>query len=167
MNERYEKLLSRAKAIGWSLVPIDTMSSNVLKHYLDTQEKEIDRVYQEKYIFPTRTVVKGDCNRRIISSRWGLDTKHKIRTIGKKLPLYGQKIVCPIMGEADSTTKIPINNIGRWLFGTPGYKSNIRFRAVEGTNMYEIQWSADAPEIVTKLVDEIISIWETSEEGVL
>lgn len=161
--ERYEKLAARGKLVGVSLVPMETIQSPLLfQSYLDTQEEKIDKIFKEKCVFPTRAVIKGDCNRRIIHSKWGLDTKYKFRTMAKQIPLYGEKIICPIMGEAFNT-KIPINNIGRWVFGTPGYKSNIRFRQTPDTDIYEIQWGLDAPAIVTELIDLIIIKWEETE----
>jgi hypothetical protein len=39
---------------------------------------------------------------------------------------YHRAIETGIFGESDSGEKIPINTLGRWVFGTPGYMGHIR-----------------------------------------
>jgi len=79
--------------------------------------------------------------------------KIHLRNIAKNIPEYHQKIETGICGQDGLGNKIPINSVGRWLFGVPGYMGHIRVMHWEGD--CKIDFPADSPEIVHRLVQLI------------
>ncbi len=53
-----------------------------------------------------------------------------------------------IFGKSDNGTRIPINNLGRWLFGVPGYGGNAIFNEYDGF----VYLSNETPEIVDEMI---------------
>ncbi len=53
-----------------------------------------------------------------------------------------------ISGKSDNGNIIPINNIGRWLFGVPGYGGNAIFNEYDGF----VYLSNETPEIVDEMI---------------
>lgn len=76
-----------------------------------------------------------------------------LRNIAKGFPEYHQKIETGISGEDNFGNEIPINTVGRWLFGTPGYMGHIRVSNWDGDIKVEVP--ADSPEIVFKLLKKL------------
>jgi len=62
-----------------------------------------------------------------IENIWGTSLKIAIRDKAKKLPLYWRPVEIdpPVAGRSDGGDVIPISNLGRWVFGTPGYMGHI------------------------------------------
>ena len=57
--------------------------------------------------------------------KWGYAFKLKLREVAKKCPIYHQKVETNIEGTSENGEKIPINTVGRWTFGVPGYAGHI------------------------------------------
>jgi hypothetical protein len=53
-----------------------------------------------------------------------------------------------IFGKSDNGNIIPINNLGRWLFGVPGYQGNSIFNEYDGF----VYLSNETPEIVDEMI---------------
>lgn len=162
MRKQYDELKEKMKLLGLSLIPYEKIGNDEeIKLYLEKQKEMVEKIFYQKNVFPTRTHIGKDSNRRWIISYFGADTKKEFRELAKKTELYGTKIICPIYGSAAENNHIPINNVGKWLFGTPGYKGNIVFKEVPEINgRVEIIWSKDAPAIVEELIDKAILEWK-------
>jgi len=72
---------------------------------------------------------------------------------------YFAPIETGIFGRTDSGEKIPINTVGRWLFGVPGYMGHIRVSNWEG-NLAQVEFPADSPSIVHELVNRLKEVVE-------
>lgn len=72
-----------------------------------------------------------------------------IRTVAKKDSRYHVKIASGLSGRDDSGNKIPIDTIGKWLFGTPGFKSRIirSSRVDEHQHMIITIWFPKLPDL--------------------
>lgn len=59
--------------------------------------------------------------------------KASVRALAKKHPLYHTPIQTSpsVSGRSDTGVEIPINTLGRWLFGVPGYAGNAVFDAFQ------------------------------------
>ncbi len=86
--------------------------------------------------------------------KYGL--KIAIRNEAKKLPFYHELIECNICGQDNSGTLIPINNVGKWIFGTPGYMGHAIF---EGgiKEQIVIYLPKETPQKVIKLLENACS----------
>lgn len=108
----------------------------------------------KKLVFPIR-LFKLDA---VVEIRlpWPMGGSAKIflRNIAKKIPEYHQPIECEISGRSDSGQQIPINSVGRWLFGVPGYMGHTRVSNWEGTTA-KVEFPQEAPEVVHTLIAEI------------
>lgn len=78
--------------------------------------------------------------------KWGYNFKLKLREVAKKSPIYHTKISCPICGRDDNGKEIPIDTVGRWLFGVSGYMGHIR--AFDG----HIEIPVESPALVYNLI---------------
>lgn len=74
-----------------------------------------------------------------------------IRDEARKLQLYYQPVtVDPLVaGRSDGGKEIPINNLGRWVFGTPGYMGHI---VVESFCKYIAFRCPDVPEAMDLII---------------
>lgn len=77
-----------------------------------------------------------------------------LREQAKALPEYHQAIVTGISGRTDSGQEIPINTVGRWLFGTPGYMGHVRVSNWEGQEA-KVEWPAQSPDVVHTLITKL------------
>lgn len=52
-----------------------------------------------------------------------------VREAAKRHPLYHTPVQLDpqVAGRSDQGEEIPVNTLGRWLFGVPGYQGNARF----------------------------------------
>jgi len=93
----------------------------------------------------------------------GGSAKVYLRNVAKgRLPkLYHTPIETGISGHTDSGEEIPINSVGRWLFGTPGYMGHVRVSNREG-DVANVEFPADSPSVVHELVRHL----KESVEGV-
>jgi len=73
------------------------------------------------------------CNSIVVNTpnRWGYGLKIAIRQVAKRLPEYHLRIKNPdpevCCGRDQSGNKIPIDTLGRWAFGVPGYMGHLVF----------------------------------------
>jgi hypothetical protein len=91
----------------------------------------------------------------------GGSAKIFLRNVAKaRLPeLYHAPIECGISGRTDSGEEIPINSVGRWLFGVPGYMGHIRVSNWEG-DLAQVEFPADSPAIVHQLIRRLKAVVE-------
>lgn len=84
-----------------------------------------------------------------------------LREVAKaKAPnLFHQKVECGISGRSDSGNVIPINTVGRWLFGVPGYMGHVRVSNWEGLDC-KVEFPKDSPSEVRELIDAIKQLVE-------
>jgi len=85
---------------------------------------------------------------------YGTSARLTMRNLAKRSSLYFQKIDCDIAGQDDVGNKIPINNVGKWLFGTPGYMGHLK--AWERDGNLHIEYPPKSPQIVHDLINKII-----------
>ncbi|MFA7070380.1 MAG: hypothetical protein WC144_06025 [Sulfurimonas sp.] len=106
----------------------------------------------KKIKMPSKRASRAD-NSLVIPmlNRYGYGLKIAIRNEAKKLPSYHEPIECEICGRDDSGNEIPINTIGRWVFGTPGYMGHAMFDGGENEKII-IYLPHETPEIVVKLL---------------
>lgn len=86
----------------------------------------------------------------------GGSAKIFLREVGKRQVgrLYHLPIETGISGRTSSGDEIPINTVGRWLFGTPGYMGHVRVLNQEGRNC-KVEFPEDSPSVVFDLIAEI------------
>ncbi len=98
--------------------------------------------------FPSRIPISSNISAFFIPAgeKWGYNFKLKLRDVAKKSPIYFQKIFCPICGRDDNGKEIPIDTVGKWLFGVPGYMGHIR--AFDG----HIEIPVESPALVYNLI---------------
>ncbi len=102
-------------------------------------------------------------------NKWGTSLKFAIRHYAKKLPEYHLPIQLigyenePLTVKSDNGGKITINTLGKWLFGTPGYKGHIIVESFEKDKIV-VKYPAQAPEVVRTLLEKAINLL-IKEEG--
>ncbi len=93
-----------------------------------------------------------------IPNEWDIDLKLKLRKIGKNLPEYHEEITTTplVNGRDDSGKEIPINTLGRWVFGTPGFKGHIIAPAGTGDNVtVQVADVPEAVQLMNKILEEL------------
>lgn len=93
-----------------------------------------------------------------IANKWGTGLKVVVRNAAKELPLYHKKITIdpPVCGRDDYGREIPINTLGRWLFGTPGFAANMVVESFEENITFRIP--EGIPEVVELLTEAVNKI---------
>lgn len=111
----------------------------------------------KKLKLPARTIAEVKMEFPI-KNKWGYGLKIAIRNVAKTLPLYRTPVeIKPLVtGKSDKADKIPINTLGRWLFGVPGYAGHIRVMGGEDNV------SVHCPDVVEvkKLITNSVEILE-------
>lgn len=89
-----------------------------------------------------------------IRNRWGTGLKTEIRNIAKTLPLYHipVKLDPEVSGRTDDGAVIPIDTLGKWLFGTPGYMGNMIVESFEENVCFRLPDVPEAVELITQAV---------------
>ncbi len=123
----------------------------VLKNFILNTKKE---VLLEKMNFPARLVGYGACVEINLPRPMEGNAKVFLRDVAKSMADYHQKIETGICGRTDAGQAIPIDSVGKWLFGTPGYMGHIRVSNWEGT-IAVVEFPDDSPMIVFGLITEI------------
>lgn len=80
----------------------------------------------------------------------GLTAKVLVQERARKLALYNEAIECDMEGESTDGKKIAVNNVGRWLFGVPGYTGHIRIVADE--NKITLYYPKESSKAVHNLI---------------
>ncbi len=62
-----------------------------------------------------------------IPNKWGSSLKLAIREAAKHTPEYFFPIDFPFSGKSESGEEIPVNTLGRWVFGVPGFAGHLVF----------------------------------------
>ncbi len=90
----------------------------------------------------------------------GLTAQVYVQEVARKLPLYNEQISCKAKGQDKEGNKIEINNVGRWLFGVPGFTGHSRI--VPSDNGVLLYFSKKSPKVVHDLVSQIKQAMEES-----
>jgi len=92
-----------------------------------------------------------------VSKELGITASVYIYEIARKLPAFDIKFDSHEEGLTSAGESIPINTIGRWLFGVPGYEGHVRIVAVNDS--VEIYFPKDLPtgarDLLSSLKDKI------------
>lgn len=85
----------------------------------------------------------------------GGSAKIYLRNVAKEIKrLYHLSIETGISGHTDSGEAIPIDTLGKWLFGTPGYMGHIRVSNWDGCDA-KVEYPKNSPPEVVELIAEI------------
>ncbi len=111
--------------------------------------------------FPKRSFGYGAIVIIRLPEPMGGGAKIYLRNIAKTkvAKLYHTPIETGISGRTDSGEEIPINTVGRWFFGVPGYMGHVRVSNWEGI-LAQVEFPADSPNIVYELINHIKEIIE-------
>lgn len=112
--------------------------------------------YEKKVVsFPNRLSVSRNSENVTVSldKHYGGQAKNVIRDAAKKCQQYFVGVEISVSGTADGK-KIPIDNVGKWLFGTPGYKGHIIVENWNGSTC-NIFYPKDAPTEVSALINAV------------
>lgn len=89
----------------------------------------------------------------------GGNAKVYLRERAKKLPEYSQPINTGIAGRSNHGDQIPVDTVGKWLFGVPGYQGHITVSNWEGTECI-VRFPCESHEVVHSLVASIKKLVE-------
>ena len=83
----------------------------------------------------------------------GGSAKMFVRDVAKNhvKALYFAKIQCDIQGKSNTGKAIPINTVGKWLFGMPGYMGHVRVSNWDGRDAKVEFPQASPPEVIQLL----------------
>lgn len=76
-----------------------------------------------------------------------------VHECARHIPMYEQEIQCEAHGMSDEGKEIPINTVGRWLFGVPGYSPHIRIASVD--DRVVLHYSNFSPKVVHELIQSL------------
>lgn len=108
--------------------------------------------------------VRGMPSRRVVYEFFDLrnkvvggDFKLYLRNVLKRVPEYHAQIDLDVKVEGRSEDGVPISidNLGKWIFGVPGYAGNARFIAYLGEVPYVEVWCGGCDEDVIKVIDRL------------
>jgi hypothetical protein len=94
-----------------------------------------------------------------VKNKWGTGLKFAVRDEAKKLSIYKMPIQTypiPIAGKADNGKEIPINILGKWLFGTPGYMSNMVVESFEEDVTFRLPDVPEVHDLINQAVKNLI-----------
>jgi hypothetical protein len=88
-------------------------------------------------------------------NNYGYGLKLAIREAAKQHPLYHMPIktgsnIIELKGMTDSGEEIPVNTLGRWIFGVPGYMGHCIFAG--GERIITIYIPENSPKEVKELL---------------
>lgn len=92
-----------------------------------------------------------------VKNKWGTSLKIVLRNEAKRFPLYRTpvKIEPLVSGRTDTGDIIEIDTLGKWLFGTPGYASNMIVESFEDLVSFRLPDVPEAEELIKQAVDKI------------
>jgi hypothetical protein len=78
---------------------------------------------------PKERALRTDNNNFFIQIKnlWGYELKNAIHNEAKKLEAYHKKIEWSAVGYDDDGNPIPIDSVGKWIFGVKGYAGHVIF----------------------------------------
>jgi hypothetical protein len=96
----------------------------------------------------------------------GGSAKVYLRNVAKSevSELYNAPIEIGISGRTDTGEEIPINTVGRWLFGTPGYMGHVTVFNWEG-HVANVEFPKDSPSVVHELIRRLKAAVEGEDYG--
>lgn len=82
-----------------------------------------------------------------------------LRDVLKRVPEYHTVVELDfkVEGKSDEGVPIPINTLGRWLFGVPGYAGNARFMSLPGEVPVVEVWCGGCGEEVIAVLDRLFA----------
>ena len=96
-------------------------------------------------------------------NKWGYGLKMVIRRVAKKLPEYHLNIRNPnpdiYRGRDDHGKPIPVNTLGRWAFGVPGYMGHLVFEGGESDRIV-IYYPEGSPQELISLLRKSVNLLE-------
>ena len=101
-------------------------------------------------------------NEITLPRHFGGNAKVFLRDVARLFPEYHRRIHTGISGRSNDGREIPINNVGRWLFGTPGYMGHIRVSNWKGT-LAQVEVPEKSPQIVFDLIQKIKEVVESGQ----
>lgn len=105
--------------------------------------------------YPIRLHGYGEMVAIRLPQNMGGSAKIYLRNVAKEVRcLYSLPIETGISGHTDSGKAIPIDTLGKWLFGTPGYMGHIRVSNWDGCDC-KVEFPQNSPAEVAELVSEI------------
>lgn len=87
------------------------------------------------------------------------NAKIYLRNLAKGMPEYHTQIETGISGKANDGTEIPIDKLGKWIFGVPGYMGHIRVFNWEGC-ICTIKYPKESPESVLDFLVKLKNLVE-------
>lgn len=80
-----------------------------------------------------------------------------LRDVLKRVPEYHTVLEFDfqVEGRSDKGIPIPVNTLGRWLFGVPGYAGNARFMSLPGEIPTVEVWCGGCSEEVIYVLDKL------------
>jgi len=119
---------------------------------------------QVRQVFPVRLHGQRSVVVIRLPEPMGGSAKLYLRAVAKDrlADLYHQPIEIGISGRTDTGREIPINSVGRWLFGTPGYMGHIRVSNWEDRDA-AVEFPRDSPRDVHNLVAELKKVVESDQ----
>ena len=96
-----------------------------------------------------------------LTNNMGSDAKAYLREMAKKhFPeMFSQPIKTEFSGHTKDGEEIPIDSVGLWLFGAPGYPGNIRVSNKKGAEA-KVEFPPKSPRTVYLLLFELKQIIE-------
>jgi len=110
--------------------------------------------------------VRGLPGMRIVYEFPGLEGKVEgagfklyLRDVLKRVPEYHTVVELDVnvVGRSDEGIPIPVNTLGRWVFGVPGYAGNARFTAYPGEVPCVEVWCGGCGEDVIYAIDRLFA----------
>jgi len=115
---------------------------------------------EKKLVLPARAYGKQLVYEFRNTGAKGAGFKIFLRNELKKIPEYHTPVALDnpgVAGRTEDGIPIPVNTIGRWLFGVPGYAGNAVFEGFSNPPRVVVNInSAVQPELV-KLIDQLFS----------
>jgi len=90
----------------------------------------------------------------------GASFKVFLRNELKKIPEYHTPVELDnpgVAGRTEDGIPIPVNTIGRWLFGVPGYAGNAVFNGFKDVPEVVVNVGASISDEVVRLIDQLFS----------
>lgn len=104
-------------------------------------------------LFPSRQMPL-DTQVKIKSTKpLGITAPFVLKHKALELPQYDQPVKCALEGSDKDGNKIEINNVGRWLFGVPGYGGQSRI-AANGNDVF-VYFPKESPKAVYELLTSL------------
>jgi hypothetical protein len=149
LSEHYRSLTAFYSAVKKRTVRLDTVI--LILNVLEVKFEDV-----EWTLTPKKTMIKISARMRVSTQTYHLQagrpiSKNEIRAKAKALPFYHLPIDNGgVDGYTDTGEVIKINCLGKWVFGTAGYKGHII--VMEGSELGDIYLPNDCPQAVYEMI---------------